>query len=158
MKTLHDFLQEKAREQDKIEQKKRRDEWTTAVRLLIETLRNWLTEADPEGLLDIETPMVNRREEGLGAYKAMSLEVGLGGDFVNIVPVGRNVVRFVLKGSDIGLRAQGRVDITNGSRKYMLFRTIEDGHDRWYVVDDEKYEASPLDKERFESVMKDRLS
>src|SRR5262245_8812160 len=99
MKTLHEFIQEKSSESDKVKRKRRRDEWTTAVRLLMGKLYNWLKEADPEGWLDIATPMVEKREQGLGTYHAMSLEVGFGDDTIKVVPVARKVLGFVIQGS-----------------------------------------------------------
>jgi hypothetical protein len=157
VKTLSEFLKDKSREMSQDERRKLRDEWSSAIDQLTAQLHNWLKEADTDGILDVVPELIEKREEGLGAYKVRSLEVRLGGATVRVVPVGRNVVGFIGPRGDVGVRAQGRVDITDGVRKYILYRTVEDGQDRWWALDD-RYQASALDRGRFEAIMQDLLS
>ena len=71
--------------------------------------------------------------------------------------MGRNVIgSFGLRGGPAH-RGAGRVDITNGVRKYALYRTIQDGRDVWYVVD-ERSEVVPLSKELLCEIVMDLMS
>ena len=73
-----------------------------------------------------------------------------GGELVRLGPV-----RGAFGGA--GIPADGRVDITDGIRKYMLYRTLKDGQETWYAVD-ERFQAAPLDRSRFEAILQDLLS
>jgi hypothetical protein len=157
MKTFREFLQEKAREDDHRERRRRRDEWVDAVDGLIRQLRDWLEQADSERLLSISRRDYDKLEQGLGAYEVPGLDVALGDSIVKISPVSRNVVGFVVSGGDAAVRPEGRVDISDGLRKYVLYRTITDGNQQWNVVD-EHSRTTLLDQARFEEIMQDLLS
>jgi hypothetical protein len=58
---------------------------------------------------------------------------------------------------DVGIRAEGRVDITDGIRRHILYRTLKDAQEKWYALD-ERYQAAPLDRTRFEEILQDLLS
>ena len=67
--------------------------------------------------------------------------------------MGRNVIGTVGLRDEPEHRGMGRVDLTNGVRRYGLYRTIQGGEDVWYVVD-ERSEISLLTRDRlFEMVM-----
>jgi hypothetical protein len=155
-KTFQDFLKDKANEINQDTRRKRRDEWLAAVNRLIAQLREWLKEADPDAFLAVVPFEIEKREEALGFYQAPGLSIRLGASEVKVVPVARNVVGTVGPGDKGGMRGEGRVDITDGARKYMLYRTLQDG-ERWHVLD-AHYEPAPLDKARFEAVLRDLLS
>jgi hypothetical protein len=157
MQTLREFLRDKAREDDQRERLQRREEWLTAVNHLIRQLRAWLEAVDSEKLLMIYDQEYDKLEQGLGMYKVSGLNVGLRDSLVKIIPVSRNVVASVESKGDAGVRAEGRVDISDGLRKYILYRTLRDGRDRWYALD-EQYKATLLDQARFEEIMQDLLS
>jgi hypothetical protein len=61
---------------------------------------------------------------------------------------------------------EGRVDISGGGTKYRLYRTIQDGRDIWYVVDETPYlpgnkrrdTATPLTRECLEEILMDLMS
>jgi hypothetical protein len=53
--------------------------------------------------------------------------------------------------------AAGRVDITNGERKYLLIRDVSTGRDRWYALD-EKSKAALLDQSSLEFILQDLWS
>jgi hypothetical protein len=157
MQTLREFLRDKAREDDQRERLRCREEWITAVDHLIHQLRAWLEEADSEKLLMIYDQEYDKLEQGLGMYKISGLNVGLRDSLVKIIPVSRSVVGSVESQGDAGVRAEGRVDISDGMRKYILYRTLRDGRDQWYVLD-EQYKATVLDQARFEEIMQNLLS
>ena len=157
MKTFREFLQEKAREDDQRERLGRREEWVTSVSRLIRQVRQWLEEADTEKLLIVSEPLYDKREQGLGTYRVPGLDIGLGDSLVKIIPVGRNATGVVGPKDGPGVLAQGRVDISDGMRKYLLLRTLEEGRDQWHALD-ERFEATLLDRARFEEIMHDLLS
>src|SRR5690349_5159303 len=129
-KTLQEFLKEKAHEQDIVARRKRREEWLGAVARLMEQIKGWLRDADPEGILSVVPIPVDRNETGLGSYRAEGFNISLNDDTsVQVIPIARNVAGFLAGGR----RAEGRVDITNGVEKHSLYRTFEDGVENWYV-------------------------
>jgi hypothetical protein len=69
MMTFREFLQQKAAEQQQQGRRERRDEWVAAVDRLIEQLRTWLAESDPDRLLDVVRQEVEKAEPGLGVYQ-----------------------------------------------------------------------------------------
>jgi hypothetical protein len=54
-------------------------------------------------------------------------------------------------------RAAGRVDITDGVRKFGLYRTSTQGQDTSYVID-ERGEESLLSRESLERILMDLMS
>lgn len=154
--SFREFLDRKAREEDQNGLRKRKEEWIASVRRLVEQIQAWLQEADLDHKLEVTSFLPMKVEQGLGAYHALGLRITLAGSTVEVIPVGRNIVGAVGPRGDVGLRAEGRVDITDGARKYMLFRTLGD-RERWFVVD-ERYEASELERDRFLAILEDLLS
>jgi hypothetical protein len=51
----------------------------------------------------------------------------------------------------------GRVDVTNGERKHLLFRVVDGNHDHWYAMG-EKTEVDSLDRHRLEAILQDLMS
>jgi hypothetical protein len=49
------------------------------------------------------------------------------------------------------------VDITNGAYKYLLYRKLTNAGEQW-LVQDERSDIRPLDRERFEAILTDLLS
>jgi hypothetical protein len=157
MMTFREFLHKKAEEQRQPERRQRRAEWVAAVERLNGQLRTWLAESDPERLLDVHPFEVEKYDPDLGAYTVESLRIGMGDEAVEVVPVGRNVVGTIRLPGDVSLRADGRVDITDGVRKHILYRSVRDGQEQWYAVDEE-FKAAPLDRGRLEAILLDLLS
>ena len=54
-------------------------------------------------------------------------------------------------------KAEGRIDVTDGSRRYTLYRTLQGGEERWYVVDEDSNTAE-LDQDQLMAVLEDLLS
>jgi hypothetical protein len=157
--TLREFLLKNA---PRAEQEKRRrqwrDEWIAAVDRLLEQLRTWLTDADTAELLDLEPLDFEKREQHLGAYHIHGLAINFGERTVKVVPVGRTVLAHLGPYAEAGHEnAEGRVDITNSASKYFLYRKRTNAGDQW-LVQDERSEIRPLDRERFEAILQDLLS
>lgn len=156
MPGLRDYLQEKAKEHNMVERLERRREWVAAVTRLIEQLETWLREADPQRLLSVYRTMRPALEQHLGHYEVPGLEVVFGDTQVRIIPMGRHVLR----SGDLGspqTRAAGRVDITDGAKKYYLFRYVLDSTDQW-VVQHWNGTVKNLDREVFDEIMLELLS
>ncbi|MGC8644362.1 MAG: hypothetical protein ACP5XB_31250 [Isosphaeraceae bacterium] len=140
-----------------------RGEWLGAINRLLDRGRGWLREADPDDLLEIVPYEVERVEKRLGIYDAPALKIRLGTSSVDVLPVGRYSVGLLsldlLKGvpgnaQRWGDLFSGRVDITNGERRHILLRSIEDGQDRWYAVGDSPSPAL-LDRGRLEEILQE---
>ena len=54
-------------------------------------------------------------------------------------------------------RLAGRVDITNGERKYLLLRDNSSGEDRWYAVN-ERSQVVLFDRAQLETILQDLWS
>jgi hypothetical protein len=157
MATFQDFLQRKASEHHHAERREKREEWISAVRRLLDDIRSWLAESDPDRLLDVISYDVERWEPGLGSYTIQALTIGVGDTAVKVVPVGRDAVGLVSAQGDAGARAEGRVDITDGVRKYILYRTFRDGQQQWHVLNAD-FHPVPLTRAALENVLQDLLS
>jgi hypothetical protein len=154
--TFREFLHKKAEEQRQPQRRQRRDEWIEAVCRLLDQIRLWLLDSDPDKLLDVVPIRVERAEPGLGAYDIPSLLIGVGDAKVQVDPVGRNALGFVKPRDSEELRAEGRVDLAAGGHRYILYRTIQDGRDMWYALDD-KFQPAPFDRARLETILQDLL-
>jgi hypothetical protein len=156
MMTFQEFLHKKAAEQHQHERRQRRDEWIAAVGRLFDQIRAWLAEADPDHLLDVVPLEVQSIEASLGVYNIPSLKIGVGDSSVQIVPRGRDALGIVGGPGGLGIRAEGRVDITDGVRKYILYRSLQDGQERWFLLDQD-FRPHPLDRARLEAALQDLL-
>jgi hypothetical protein len=151
-----EWLEEKTREAQQSERAQRLNEWIAAYQRLTGDIIAWLRE-DGAGYITIDQHPVQRAEQGLGTYVLSGLTIRVGDGSVDVVPVGRNVVGRVGPRGDDGQRAAGRVDITDGVRKYALFRAVENGRDVWYVVD-ERASVTPLTRDRLQEIIMDLMS
>jgi hypothetical protein len=155
--TFRDFLQKRAEEEKHPQRKQMREEWVTALRRLLERIRSWLTESDPDRVLDVYGLELERAETGLGVYLAPGLKIGIGDASVIVEPIGRLAVGLVHPHGEGESPAEGRVDIKAGVRRYIIYRTLKDGQEKWYALD-EHFDARPLDRERLEEILVDLLS
>lgn len=89
--SFREFLKTKADETGVKDRHRRRVEWLEAIRRLLDQIRDWLREFDPEGVLDIEPYEVSRTEHDLGTYDAPALKIRLGAGEVSVLPMGRDV-------------------------------------------------------------------
>ena len=155
--TLREFLLRNA-PREEIQRRRWREEWVGAVDRLLAQLRGWLTEGGATDLLDLEPLDLEKREQRLGAYRIQGLAIHFGDRTVKVVPVGRTVLAHLGPYAEPGHEnAEGRVDITNGAYKYFLYRKLTDAGEQW-LVQDERSDIRPLDREGFEAILQDLLS
>ena len=156
MKTLKEFLAERAEiEHGRADEKKAiQQEWIGAVRRLIQQIKDWLADSDTNHLLEIAESSHELREMDVGVYTAPGLVVREEAREVRILPVARMVVGPLLVDSSIRMtRAFGRVDLTDGGEKFMLFRTQKDPSDEWMIVEDRGYTVTKFNRQTFEEAM-----
>jgi hypothetical protein len=156
--TLREFLLKNA-PRDEVLRRRWREDWIAYVDRLLKKLRDWLTEANATDLLDLETLEFERREQGLGAYRIKGLAIHFGERTVKVVPIGRALAPHLGPFAEPGHeKAEGRVDITNGAYKYYLYLKLNDAREEQWLVQDERSDIRPLDRERFEAILQDLLS
>jgi hypothetical protein len=137
---------------------KKRDEWAAAVDRLTVQMRDWLQQADAAHVLSIEDLPFSIREEGIGAYEVHGLAIRLGPREVRVEPVARFVAGpLSMTGRAFIPRAFGRVDLTDGLRKFILFRVEKEPTDRWNIVTPDGYEIRPFDQSSFEAALQSLL-
>jgi hypothetical protein len=136
-----------------------RDEWVKTVGRLLAMIRVWLNEADPGNLLTYKSGNIQLRERGIGSYEAPCLIVEFGVREISIKPAARFVAGPVSYPGSIQIaRAFGRVDMSNGLEKFMLFRSDKTDEDRWIIIEEEGYRSHQLDRSSFELAFKSLLS
>jgi hypothetical protein len=164
--TFQEFLRRKAETSDWKDRSRRRGEWLDAVHHLFDRIQNDLRDADREGLLEVVPYEVERVEDRLGVYDAPALKIRLGTDAVDILPVGRYATGpFALQNLQLipgnagrwGDLSGGRVDVTNGERRHVLLRSVEDGQDRWYAHGGHQVAPTPFDKDTLEAIFLDLM-
>ena len=160
MASLKEFLREKAetlRTQES-ETAKKRDEWVAAVNRLCNQIKEWLTQADPGKVLSVEDRPYEIREEGIGTYKVCGISISVGPRHVDVQPVARNVAG-PLSGTGVihVYRAYGRVDLSNGLEKFMLFRVEKEPDDRWSIIGQDRPLMELLDQSTFEAALQSLL-
>lgn len=169
--SFREFLKAKAEEYGVRDRHRLRDEWLAAVNQLLAQLQEWLQQADPEGLLDIIRYKVARTEQGLGTYDAPAMKIRFGPGEVDVVPMSRGLKPPNFPAAT-GPRSSsstpgsptfsppsygGRVDLTDGYRKYNLYRNRSGLHDVWEVPDDGGG-LNELTSGLFEQIVQDLLS
>ena len=116
MDSLTAFLKKK-NSGKKIEWKKAKSEWKKNINILYENIRDWLSDAANNNLLEIQEKTIQLSEEHLGQYKVPCLTIKTSGDTVSINPVGRLIIG-----------AQGRFDIGSvKGRVIFLYLSKEKG-------------------------------
>lgn len=137
----------------------RRFEWIASVERLKDRIKGWLTEIDPAHRLTMdEGPTVRLNEVGLGRYQITGLTIWFGLRDVRLEPIARVVAGSVAStGTMVIPRAFGRVDLTNGLNKHLIFRTAIDPEDQWQILAEDRREVSPFGRDSFEDAMRDLL-
>jgi hypothetical protein len=136
----------------------KREEWIAAVDRLLGQIKDWLGQADTKQILMIDESPLRLREQGIGTFEMPSLTIGLGPREVHVKPVARHALA-PLRSSDMTHlpRAYGRVDMTNGLDRYMIFRTEREPEDRWTIVEQNGPLVKPFDQYSFESAFQSLL-
>ncbi len=160
MSSLAEFLKKQERQpsgsrEDVI---RKRTAWCQAVDGLIQRLSDQLKAADDEGVLQIHRVPYSLREQGIGFYTIDGLIIALGDRYVEVIPVGRNVATTFDEGTTPSRYAEGRIDLTNGTEKYRLYRFVVDGKDEWWLMNDWAYRIRRFDEAAFEEVMQRLLA
>jgi len=157
--TFKDWLaQQGAEDSGEADRTRTVEEWADDSSRLYADIIRWLAADDADRLLKVSSNKIPREEQGLGRYEVPTLSIHLRNRVVDLIPVARNVVGSTGTRGDLGVRAEGRVDMTNGADKYMLYRAIYPAGPRWVIVDDDTYTVRDLDKDAFEAALQDLLS
>jgi hypothetical protein len=129
------------------------EEWQQALANLFAKLRTWLSESDPEGIIQVKEGKQSITEPGLGRYEVPHIELRAFGKWIGIIPKARKTVGSATPPQHSAPeRAAGRVDITDELRRYVLYRFREGENEVW-LIDDLNSEPKTLDKEAFEKAL-----
>src|SRR6266404_6173797 len=110
------------------------DEWRSAVERLFIQIRGWLKEADPEGVIEIDQTDEFVNEPGLGRYRVARLNLRVLGKWIGIIPKARRTIGTAKPPEKSApARADGRVDITDEVRRYVLYRIRQGEKDVWMI-------------------------
>jgi hypothetical protein len=155
MTALTDFLNKQAEKQraQGAQLEKKRTDWVQSVERLLGQLKTSVQQADTHRIVQIEPARLPRQEEDIGNYTVPGLVLTVGSRRVMVQPVARNVVGYLGEGFGPDVRAQGRVDITDGERKFMLYRIVDGQGEKWVMVDDEDFKGRRLDQTAFEAAL-----
>jgi hypothetical protein len=144
------------------------DEWRASIKRLLDQIRAWLKDSDPQGLIEIKESEVEVREPGLGLYSVPRLDLRVFGKWVGVIPKARKTVATAKPAQKLAPeRATGRVDITDELRRYVLYRFQEGDQAVWMIderlVDEDQEgrgfqyirrpEPKPFDQEAFEKAL-----
>ena len=160
MASLKEFLESEA-EKLRSEQAAaltERQEWIAAVERLLAQTKEWLGEADTKRILMVEETPIRIAERGLGTYEIPALTIGLGTREVRIKPVARHVLAPLrVTGRFQVPRAYGRVDMTNGLDRFMIFRTELEPGDHWIITEEDEPLLERFERESFDSAFQSLL-
>lgn len=133
---LKDFLHEQAEkyrvqaETNKVEI----TEWRAAVSNLNEQIKNWLKDSDTDNVVEFQESDKEMTEPGLGRYRVPRLNVRILDKWIAVLPKAR---RTALKARPTAnspeMQSQGRVDITDDLRRFVLFRFHVGDRDVWLI-------------------------
>jgi hypothetical protein len=154
---FQEWLEKRAQEVNQPERLRHRSEWIAALDQFYEQIMSWIRESDSKGLLIIERMQIDRHEPRLGTYLAPALKISLGDAAVRVVPMGRDVRGSYRNEAGTECRYEGRVDITDGLRKYVLYRVADEGSQAWVVSGDLEL-PTRFDRAELEKILWDLLS
>jgi hypothetical protein len=163
--SFKEWVEQKDEEARGSERGQRRAEWIQAYRRLRAQIEHWLREDGGERI-QIDDEVVQRNERGLGIYNIDGFRIRIGDSSAHVVPVSRNVIARINPPGGGEFPGEGLVDITSGGRKYHLYRTVQDGTDVWYVVEEKQYPlrdrsrdtTTPLTREILQEILMDLMS
>lgn len=129
------------------------EEWRTAVDRLLVTVRGWLAESDPNGVLTIDAGKFDVSEERLGTYSMPYMEIRGLGRTIFITPKSRYTVATAqLGGQPKVTRAAGRVNLSDDIKPFPLYRFKGESDDIW-MIDDLTTGMKLFDREQFEKAL-----
>lgn len=165
--SFQEFLRQKLEGSDWKDRKGLRMEWLGALNRLLDQIRDWIRESDPEGVIEIVAYEVVRVEGRLGVYDAPAFKIRLNTDDANVLPMGRFVPRphsLLNVHGNSAFQPQidcsgGRVDIISDERRHLLLRSIDDdGQDHWFALMRGQSTPIPFDRACLERILEDVLS
>jgi hypothetical protein len=144
-----------AKNRDRVEQTRSlRQGWVEDVTRLVAQLRQWLQEADKEGVLRIEERQEEVSEEALGRYVLPGLRVLVGARQFFIRPMRRMTTARVEMAEDKLEKTEGGIDLTDGGLDhYPIYRLADVSGQRWVIVPREGFPPVPLTRETFEKAV-----
>lgn len=155
MTTLAEFLQNEGKEilarVSAAEQTRR--EWVASLGRLMEQIRTWLADADPEGVLKVTPQEFEVGEEKYGRYKAPGLVLDLGARRVEVRPGMRNPTNHPGKESYKERIAEGAAEIRRGYATFRLYRKLDGQGERWLIADPDERVAKPFDRAALEEAV-----
>ena len=158
MESLKDFIASQAQKlrNEESQAAHKRDEWVGAVDRLNQQIMVWLTYADPDHVvLEVRETPYHLREEGIGSYEARGLVISVGRRELRVEPIARNVAGpLSATGVNHVSRAYGRVDLTDGLQKFMIFRVERVPEDRWSIIEQDGFRMRAFDQVAFEEAFK----
>lgn len=165
--SFQEFLRQKVEGSDWRDRKRLRTEWLGALNRLLDQIREWLRESDPEGLLEPVAYDVQCVEPRLGVYDAPAMKIRLNTEYAEVLPIGRftthpitlqNLLFIPGNRQRWGDLSGGRVDVTNGERRHLLLRSADDGQERWYaLIAGQAAIPIPFDRVCLERILEDLL-
>ena len=147
MSELTEFLRKKKKEEvrRKVSFVLMKEEWMQNLNKFLNEIKEWVSEAKKEGLLEVIEQSIEISEEGIGTYKAPSLILRTGRDSVVIKPIGTMI-----------LGARGRVDMTSPKRSFMFLLSKEKV---WVLRGEKRVEKNiPLTQSLFTDLLEDMFS
>ncbi|WP_088254417.1 hypothetical protein [Fimbriiglobus ruber] len=131
------------------------EEWRAAVDKLFNQLCDWLVVADPDRIIHHEYSQFGVTEPGLGRYQISRLDLRALGKWVGLIPKARKTIkRATPQQTGAPEQATGRVDITDESRRFVLYRFTQEAADTWFIDDTTTNNGlQPLTSERFEAAL-----
>lgn len=155
MADLKEFLRKQAEEQREHSPTREaiRADWVSAVEQLIDRMAEWVRENDVGNALKVDFTSHQIHERRIGRYVVKGLLISLPSREVRIEPIARFSIGSYVGDAFGSTIRDGRVDMSNGTRKYMLYRTAGGRPDQWVIVDDRSYDAKDFDRPAFEEAL-----
>jgi hypothetical protein len=152
---LKDFLRQHAEKHQAEETKAKAmvEEWRDALERLFAQIRAWLKESDPGGVIEVKVNLEDVREPSLGRYRVPRLDLDFFGQWIGVIPKARKTVGVIRPtAGSVPEQADGRVDITDELRSYVLYRSKQSAGDVWFI-DGLTSDQKAFDQDAFERVL-----
>lgn len=160
MSTLKEFLttQRPQLADTSEEAEARRSEWQAAIRRLMDQVKTWIAEVDPEGhYLTVEDELHRLDEARIGIYDAPGLSILMGTRRVRLVPIARFVAGpFSETNKRALIPTYGRVDMTDGLNRFLVLRERVEP-DAWITIEQPGNRKEDFDQATFESHLESLL-
>jgi hypothetical protein len=156
--TFKEFLdQKKAQSQEGAKLDLQR--WKVSIDKLLTTIEAWLRASDPAGeILQLQRGRQLIQEANYPDYDVPKLRIIVGRDFVDITPEALQSLYYQPRNGSIHImRSAGVVSVSNGYQAIHLYRQDEK-NDEWLLIDHDRNQVKKLEREVFESKLKELLA